>query len=123
MDRAKHADELVEAFAEALGELRRSTTRLERSTRRSLQKLREAGDMHAALTMAQPAELRQSLNSAIKQVEEARHAIRLAVFAEGLRQGMSIGELGRQFGFSRQLAARYAKECATARDRPAGRAG
>jgi hypothetical protein len=109
-DRARSADTLVENFVEALAELRRATTVLERSTRRSLKKLREKGDVSAALALAQPAEMRQSLNNAITQVEVARHAIRLAVFDEGLRQGMTIGELGRQFGFSRQLAARYAKE-------------
>ncbi len=113
MDRSKSADDLVEAFVEALGELRRSTTTLERATRRSLKKLRDEGDMPTALALAQPAELRESLNHAIRRVEESRHAIRLAVFDEGLRQGMSIGELGRQFGFSRQLAARYAKESRT----------
>ena len=34
----------------------------------------------------------------------------VAVFAVALEDGMSIGELGRIYGFSRQRAARYAKE-------------
>jgi transposase len=50
------------------------------------------------------------MNVALEAVEKARHEARLTVFAMGLEQGMSIGELGRMFGFSRQLAARYAKE-------------
>jgi hypothetical protein len=50
------------------------------------------------------------MNEALKEVERARHEMRLAVFAEALERGTSIGQLGRVFGFSRQLAARYAKE-------------
>jgi DNA-binding transcriptional regulator LsrR (DeoR family) len=34
----------------------------------------------------------------------------LRVFAVALEDGMSIGELARNYGFSRQLASRYAKE-------------
>lgn len=43
-------------------------------------------------------------------LERARHRTRTAVFALGLSEGMSIGELGRLYGFSRQLAARVARE-------------
>ena len=43
-------------------------------------------------------------------LERARHEVRTAVFALGLAEGMSIGELGRLYGFSRQLAARVARE-------------
>jgi hypothetical protein len=50
------------------------------------------------------------MNDALKVLEQARHEMRLAMFALALDQGMSIGELGRIFGFSRQLAARCAKE-------------
>ena len=50
------------------------------------------------------------MNEALNAVEQARHKARLMTFALGLEEGMSIGELGRMFGFSRQLASRYAKE-------------
>jgi hypothetical protein len=46
----------------------------------------------------------------MNEVESARHKVRRMAFARGLEEGMSIGELGRIWGFSRQLAARYAKE-------------
>ena len=42
--------------------------------------------------------------------ERTRHASRIAVFAVGLAEGISIGELGRLYGFSRQLGQRFAKE-------------
>ena len=44
------------------------------------------------------------------KIEQCRHEARLKVFALALDQGMSIGALARAWGFSRQLAARYAKE-------------
>jgi hypothetical protein len=46
----------------------------------------------------------------IEELEAARHSVRKAVFALGLNEGLSIGELGRLMGFSRQLASTYAKE-------------
>ena len=46
----------------------------------------------------------------LAELERIRHRVRTAVFALGLSEGMTIGELGRLYGFSRQLAARVARE-------------
>ena len=46
----------------------------------------------------------------LDELERARHRVRQAVFAVGLSEGMTIGDLGRLYGFSRQLAARIARE-------------
>ncbi len=46
----------------------------------------------------------------LDELERARHRVRKAVFALGLSEGMTIGALGRIYGFSRQLAARIARE-------------
>ena len=46
----------------------------------------------------------------LDELERARHRVRKAVFALGLSEGMTIGDLGRLYGFSRQLAARIARE-------------
>ena len=46
----------------------------------------------------------------LDELERARHRVRQAVFALGLSEGMTIGDLGRIYGFSRQLAARIARE-------------
>ena len=67
-------------------------------------------DFREALEAIQPSVARTTVNEALDEVERARHEARRATFALGLEQGMSIGELGRAWGFSRQLAARYAKE-------------
>lgn len=48
--------------------------------------------------------------AALDRLERVRHRVRKAVFALGLSEGMTIGELGRLYGFSRQLAARIARE-------------
>ena len=46
----------------------------------------------------------------LDELERARHRVRQAVFALGLTEGMTIGDLGRLYGFSRQLAARITRE-------------
>jgi hypothetical protein len=46
----------------------------------------------------------------LAELERARHRVRTAVFALGLAEGMTIAELGRLYGFSKQLAARVAAE-------------
>lgn len=52
----------------------------------------------------------QLVATQLDTLERARHRVRTGVFALGLSEGMSIGELSRLYGFSRQLAARVAKE-------------
>jgi hypothetical protein len=54
--------------------------------------------------------VRQELTEALDEFEHVRHRVRLALTVAGLEEGMTIGDLGRAFGFSRQLAARYARE-------------
>lgn len=53
---------------------------------------------------------RQSLTETLETFEAARHDARLALFALAAEQGSSVAELARQFGFSRQLASRLARE-------------
>ena len=100
----------VEVLLEALAELRQTTRATEAVARRALKRAQAGTDLAESLAAACPAQTRMAMNDALKAVEAARHEIRLDVFSEGLRLGMTIGELGRSYGFSRQLAARYAKE-------------
>jgi len=53
---------------------------------------------------------RSEFDEALTKLERARHRMVVAVFAVALEDGMSIGELGRIYGFSRQRAAQYANE-------------
>jgi hypothetical protein len=78
--------------------------------RRGLAKANKGVDIAAALAETRPSEMRDIINEAMTKVELCRHETRKRVFAVALDQGMSIGSLARAWGFSRQLAARYAKE-------------
>lgn len=104
------AMELCEHLLESLADLRKATRATEVTTRRALRIVEAGGDVAAGLAVAAPSATRQNMNDALEAVEKTRHDVRLLVFAAGLDEGMTIGELGRAFGFSRQLASRYARE-------------
>jgi hypothetical protein len=106
----------IEDLIEALAELRRAALATERDVRRGLKLMLAGADMTTALEAVSPAGAREAMNEALAGAEAARHAMRLRIFELGLDEGLSIGALGRSFGFSRQLAARYARE-ARGRDR------
>jgi hypothetical protein len=53
---------------------------------------------------------RQSVNDAIDEIERQRREMRIKLFALARSGDYSVGELGRMFGFSRQLASKYANE-------------
>ena len=110
MDHQRNTIQFIEDLLESLAELRKSTRATEAAVRRGLKLARDGADVATALRAVSPAHTRQSMNDALKAVEEARHEMRLHIFEIAMQQGLSIGELGRIFGFSRQLAARYAKE-------------
>jgi GTP cyclohydrolase II len=99
-------DELMES-TEHLARMLRSTKAQNRKTRSQLQK---GSSIRDVFTTVPTGDLRQSFTQAMAEVESARHKVRRMAFARGLEEGMTIGELGRIWGFSRQLAARYAKE-------------
>jgi hypothetical protein len=101
---------MAENLLTALAELRQTTKVTEAAIRRALKEAERGNDLATAVSALDPGTSRRAMNDALKAVEQARHELRRAVFAAALDQGTSIGELGRVFGFSRQLAARYAKE-------------
>lgn len=108
---------LIHELVDALEDLRRSAEDVQKIALRTLGEVEKGSDLGSALDVAQPAETRQTMNNAFAQFEEIRHQIRLQVFAEGRKEGMPIGELARRYGFSRQLASRYAKEAGSIDDR------
>lgn len=98
--------ELIKANRAAREVMRKNEIRL----KRAMKKFDRGIDMQSALRIMQPRAPRLSTNEALEAYEAARHNLRLAVIRELLSTGMTIGEIGRQWGFSRQLAARYVKE-------------
>ena len=53
---------------------------------------------------------RVNLTNTVAQLERTRNQMRMACFRLGLEEGATISELGRLWGFSRQLASRIARE-------------
>jgi hypothetical protein len=54
--------------------------------------------------------IRRSVSDAMGELEAARHRFRLALVAVAIDNGMTAGQIGEAFAFSRQLASRYLKE-------------
>ncbi len=100
-------DELVDANVAVRERLRDA----ERVLKRARKVFDEGAGVAETFKLTPSAEPRQAaLMEALNSLTSARHRLRVAVIAAGIDEGMSIGELGRAFGVSRQLAARYAKE-------------
>ena len=53
---------------------------------------------------------RQLLTASLREFEGCRHQLRLSLATAGMGENMTITEIGRAFGVSRQLASRYVKE-------------
>jgi response regulator of citrate/malate metabolism len=71
----------------------------------------QAGDhLGETLDQLQGAGTRLQMTEALEQFEVARHRVRLSMFALAEEQGMTISELARSLGISRQLASRLAAE-------------
>ena len=109
----KGIDELarqIEAVITINQETRQSMRDSELVLKRALRVLVKTQSAQQALLGMPPVNERPNLRVSMKRFEEARHELRLAVIAQCLDEGMSIGEVSRQYGFSRQLASRLAKE-------------
>ena len=105
----------LEDVADALKDAQRALRAAERAARKALQS-ETRGVPTAAVLRAKPvADYRPDLDEALTNLERARHRVLIANFRVAIDDGMTIGELSRNYGFSRQLGSRYAKE---ARERP-----
>ncbi|MGH9079110.1 MAG: hypothetical protein ACRDYE_03325 [Acidimicrobiales bacterium] len=104
------AIESVEVMLDAMADLRKSLRVAETTIRRALRNFRSERDIRATLATFRPADIRGSVNESLTELEKARHRWRKAMFAFGLDRGMSIADLARTWGFSRQLATKYAQE-------------
>jgi len=59
------------------------------------------------------APMREELTNALDEFDRVRHMVRLSLFVVlGQEQGVSISEIARTLGISRQLASRLAQEAA-----------
>jgi hypothetical protein len=100
----------IEHLLAAARALRASVLSTEVQYRRTLRLLQKGAPISDALEDGQAGATRLTLTQTLDTFETMRHRSRLALVAAGLAEGMTIGELGRTWRFSRQPASRYAKE-------------
>ena len=100
----------LQDVAVALKEAQRALRVAEVASGRALRSKTGGVTSAAVLRTAPVAPYRLDLDAALTKLERARHVVVLATFAVALEDGMTIGELSRNHGFSRQLGSRYAKE-------------
>lgn len=104
------AEHQTELLLEATRQLRDSLRLSETIYRRTLKGLQRRSAITAAIRANRAGAARQELTAAFKEFEKQRHQTRLAIIAAQLAEGASIGEIGRSWEFSRQLASKYARE-------------
>ena len=99
-------DELLESAKRLHADLRLKETAYRQTARR----LAKGAPLEEVMEASGARSARQELTDTLAEFERHRHRTRLALTAAALEEGMSIGEIARAWGFSRQLAARYARE-------------
>jgi len=97
---------------QASAELRAALRDGEAIGRRMIKKLQNGGSISNAVEEvgANASELRRSAAEHLSCYEHRRHEMRLTFVEAALDEGLSIGEVARKLGVSRQLMARFAKE-------------
>ncbi len=100
----------VDTFVETCEQFRKTLRSVSVSNRRVRSLVEEGRPVREVLSAIPTSAIRKMMTQQIEELEAVRHNVRKAVFALGLDEGLSIGELSRLMGFSRQLAATYAKE-------------
>ena len=100
----------MEEVADALKDAQRALRAAEVGSRKALRSKTGGVPTAAVLRAAPVAGYRPDVDDALTRLERARHQIVVTTFRVALEDGMTIGELSRNYGFSRQLGSRYAKE-------------
>jgi hypothetical protein len=112
VDERELAIRTVERTIESSVALRKHLVSTERTGRKMISALRRGVPISKSVEMtgASAAELRRSSHDLIAEYEHCRHEMRAAFLLPSLEEGMSIGDIGRALGISRQLASRLVKE-------------
>ena len=100
----------AERLIDAMEHLRLALEKREGDLRAARARYDSGNNLSGSLRAANIAEERDELNEALFELERRRRESRLAVFRSALDHGVSINELARMWGFSRQMASRYAKD-------------
>jgi hypothetical protein len=105
----------IEELIGATAVLRSELNSHEAICRRLLSEVRVDHDMTGVLPAIHADSWRSAITDAIRGFEAARHRVRLLLVAIEIEEGLSIGEVAKSWGVSRQLASRWVQETATLR--------
>jgi hypothetical protein len=104
------AEHQLEDLLKAAKKLRATLLRTETLYRQTLKSVRGRSKITATIKANRFDAARQDLTEALKEFERQRHRARGSVILAQLAEGESISEVGRSWGFSHQLASKYAGE-------------
>jgi hypothetical protein len=111
------AEHQLEELLEAAKKLRATLLRTETLYRKTLKGVRGRSKITATIKANRFDVARQELTDALKDFERQRHRTRGSVILAQLAEGESITEIGQSWGFSHQLASKYAREATSEADR------
>jgi hypothetical protein len=115
-DQVNVAERETQLLLEAAKQLRESLLKSETVYRRTLKGLHRRMGVTATIKANQAELARRELTEALKEFEHQRHRTRVSIISAQLAQGDSIADVGRSWGFSRQLASKYAQEATVGLD-------
>jgi hypothetical protein len=110
MDPRQQAIDAVGALDADLDALQEVQTTFRLKYRTLKRQLEDGDPAHQALAQMDIPVLRDELAAEMVRIDQARQRVRTHLIALCLEEGVSISEVGRLWGFSRQLAQRYAKQ-------------
>jgi len=106
----------LEELIESTVALRHRLVTHEAVCRRILDEVQHRAAIGCVLPAVRADRWRAAVTDAIKGFEVTRHRVRLDLVGMSLDEGMSIAEIARSWGVSRQLASRWAHEALVARE-------
>ena len=98
--------DLIAAVAAARAEMRRA----EQALRRVVGRIENGETVESLIVLRPPAEKRKAFLESLEEVHRTRHTVRRKVFTHAQQRGVTVADLARAWGISRQLASRYLKE-------------
>lgn len=113
--KASHFVSEISSLMEATERLRETLARYKRANATLARRVSQGDSVLEAFdAMDGSMDRQRELTEMFEEFEAIRHRVRLALFGLAEAQGVSMSELGRRLGISRQLASKLAKEAAEA---------
>lgn len=100
----------IETCLDEMDSLREVLKKYDRMYKHALQSLKSGASFADTVMTQQNGELSVRLTEQLAAFEASRHRSRTLLVTLGKLEGLSLGEISRRWGISRQLVARYASE-------------